>query len=157
MPYVSTTQFGVTATTMRTNYMVWLKSSDTAVLENAIDVVSADVCRMLWSIGIEPVSLTQAHFPDDWMNVHNLVSIGTLGQYSMATASNREQARDWIAEYKRRLQEVRENPSEYLQAYQQADGVNSVRTHTESMSSSELQASRGLFWNPLNRINSWTR
>ena len=112
---------------------------------------------MLTAIGILPTSVTQVDFPNDFVNLGNLVAIGTLGQYGLATASNREQSNSWREEYRRRLAEVRLNPAEYLEAYAQVDGVNTVRSHTEGMSQAELQAARGIFWNPLNRQNSWTR
>jgi hypothetical protein len=157
MPFVSTNQFGITVASMQANYMAWLKTADQVVLENAIDVVAGDICRMLTAIGILPTSVTQNDFPNDFVNLGNLVSIGSLGQYGLATASNREQANAWREEYRRRLAEIRLNPAEYLQAYAQVDGVNTVRSHTEGLSQSDLQASRGIFWNPLNRIGSWTR
>lgn len=157
MPFVSTNQFGVSTASMQANYMAWLKTADLVVLEHAIDVVAGDVCRMLSAIGILPSSVTQVDFPNDFVNLGNLVAIGTLGQYGLATASNREQSNSWREEYRRRLAEVRLNPSEYLEAYAQTDGVNTVRSHTEGMSQSDLLAARGIFWNPLNRTNSWTR
>ena len=157
MAFVSTNQFGVSTSSMQANYMAWLKTADLVVLEHAIDVVSGDVCRMLSAIGILPTSVTQNDFPNDFVNLGNLVSIGTLGQYGLSTASNRDQSNSWREEYRRRLAEIRLNPAEYLEAYAQVDGVNTVRSHTEGMSQAELQAARGIFWDPLNRTNSWTR
>jgi hypothetical protein len=157
MAFISTNQFGVTVANLKSGYMVWLKGSDEVALERAIDAVSADVCRMLMAIGILPTAVTQADFPNDFVNLGNLVSFGALGQYANATATNREQGRGWMESYQRRLGEIRINPAEFLEAYSQVDGVNSVRSHTEGMTQSDLQASRGIFWSPLNRIGSWTR
>jgi hypothetical protein len=157
MAFVSTNQFGVTTTNLQQRYMAWLKTADAVVLEHAIDVVSADVCRMLQAIGILPTSITQAMYPNDFVNLGNLVAIGALGQYGISTASSRDQADGWRRAYFERLREIRANPAEYLEAYAQVDGVNTVRSHTESMPASDIQAARGLFWNPLNRVGSWTR
>jgi hypothetical protein len=157
MAFVSTNQFGITTATLKAGWIAFLKTADDTALENAIDVVSGDVCRMLWAIGIDPASITVADFPDDYVNLGNVVAIGSLGQYGLATAANQAQARGWSEEYSRRLDRIRVNPSEYLRAYTQIDGVNSVRSHTEGLSPSQLQAARGIFWDPLNRINSWTR
>jgi hypothetical protein len=157
MAFTSTNQFGITVANMKTRYMAWLKTADDGVLENAIDVTSADVCRLLMAIGILPSSVTSVSFPDDFVNMGQLVAMGSLAQYALGTASNREQGIRWTEQYRDRLREVRANPAEFLQAYSQIDGVNTVRSHTEGLSQSDLQASRGLFWSPLNRIGSWTR
>lgn len=157
MAFVSTNQFGVTVANLQTRYMAWLKTADAVVLEHAIDVISGDVCRMLNAVGILPTSITQTMFPNDYVNLGNLVAIGALGQYGLASASNRDQAAVWRSDFQNRLADIRKNPSEYLEAYSQIDGVNTVRSHTESMSSAEIQGSRGIFWNPLNRVGSWTR
>lgn len=157
MPFVSTNQFGITTATLKAGWIAFLKTADDTALENAIDVVSGDVCRMLWAIGIDPAAITVAQFPDDYVNLGNLVAIGSLGQYGLATAANQAQARGWGEEYSRRLDRIRLNPAEYLRAYSQIDGVNTVRSHTENLSPSQLQAARGIFWDPLNRVNSWTR
>lgn len=153
--YTSSNQFGLTTTTIRTGYAAWLKNVDDDAMGTAINVATGDVCRMLRSIQIDPVSITEVLYPDDYTTLQALAADGALGKYAMTTGSNQEQGKRLAEAYQRRLGEVRKNPSEFLESYSAGTGVNTVGSHCDSMTPSQLEAAGTLFPNPLNRRTNW--
>jgi len=153
--YTSSNQFGLDTTTIRTGYAAWLKNVDDDAMGTAINVVTGDVCRMLRSIQIDPAGITTVLYPDDFLCLQALAADGALGKYSMTTGYAQEQGKSYFASYQRRLEEIRKNPSEFLESYTNVSGVNTVGSHTQNQTAAEAQAVAAMFPNPLNRINSW--
>lgn len=149
--------FGLTSTIIGTDYAAWFKSANTTVLDTALDNAAAEVCRTITNCGVDPVTVTQVNNPDTYQWLAQTTAYGALAFYGVGIAANVDQARGYMSEFKARVRQLRDNPAEYLVGYPVQSGINTVRAATQEMTYDQVQASKALFWNPLDRRTSFTR
>jgi hypothetical protein len=125
---VASYAFDVVPADVVADELEFAQQTDSDLLEGAIDRAAGDLNPQLRAKGIDPASITEANYPDDYNWCRKTIIVGAAGYYMRSVTGSWEAGRDKLDAEKARIDQFSEFP-QLLAAYSpNASSANAGRS-----------------------------